>query len=484
VLGLIFKKIWLFSLNIPTIYFFLILMTDTYQALEIKISESSKDDLTKIKGIGTTTAEKLYNAKIVSVQQIAEMTPDRLSETPGIGLATATKFIVAAKDLLETFQKEVVVSEPTRIQKEVEVQTTPKPIEYEVEEVIVDVNIGEEFDQTQTDLDNQSFTINDQYSKLTATYPPMSEQDFVEEDKEDEKEITVIEIIDNNAFDTESKKELVNEYEEDSSQKIHPSIELQKQLDQPEQKDSDEGKPFRSIPAEINIAGTKYSVDSTFESIIHQQLSDIFKDVGCHEIPGSLQSLKRFTTELDYLGCKVVKISDDLKIMFMFPVKLFDTKGTVLVDEAKVDLKSYSSEIDLGAYYEIDQVTKNLLQVRDLMYEDVASDTNILTFFQKYLQINLSLEKGFGPKSLVFLSGSVQYKVYIEPILLCYNPPRSMEKSLVFPYQRSTNLHAVTRSDLAPLVKFLEKKYRMIEVERKKKPSSLKDYKQAEVTFR
>jgi len=117
------------------------------------------------------------------------------------------------------------------------------------------------------------------------------------------------------------------------------------------------------------------------------------------------------------------------------------------------------------------------------LYEDIASKQNILTFFQKYLQINLSLEKGFGNKSVVFLSGSTQYKVLIEPILLCYNPPRSMEKSLVFPYQRSTNLHAVTRADLAPLVKFLEKKYQMIE-KRTKKTNSIKNYRQAGETLR
>jgi len=84
---------------------------------------------------------------------------------------------------------------------------------------------------------------------------------------------------------------------------------------------------------------------------------------------------------------------------------------------------------------------------------------------------------------VVFISGTTQYKVFIEPILVCSNPPRSMEKSLVFPYQRSTNLHAVNKKDLTPLVRFLEKKYRMIE-KRTKKTSSVKEYRQAEETLR
>lgn len=57
-----------------------------------------------------------------------------------------------------------------------------------------------------------------------------------------------------------------------------------------------------------------------------------------------------------------------------------------------------------------------------------------------------------------------------------------MEKSLAFPYQKSTNLHAVTRLDLAPLITFLEKKYQMIE-NRTKKPNSVKDYQKTEEKY-
>ncbi len=80
-------------------------MTDVYRTHENIIIEPSRDDLTKIKGIGITTAEKLYNAKIVTVKQIAEMTPEKISETPGIGLATATKFIAKLPDILRNVLK-------------------------------------------------------------------------------------------------------------------------------------------------------------------------------------------------------------------------------------------------------------------------------------------------------------------------------------------------------------------------------------------
>jgi len=430
-------------------------MTDVYGTQEQKISEFSRDNLTEIKGIGSTTAEKLYSAKIVSVRQIAEMKPEKLSETPGIGLATATKFITAAKNHLESSQKEDVVRKSTQIQGETKVESTPIPIEqYKVEQVIVD-EAEETGEETQT------------------------------EGKEEVEEIIVIDpktiyAPENNKFSTQPEIEQVSEYQEESSQEIIPEIRIERE--QLEQNSNLEEESIKSTPVEPKNINFEYSSDSTLESIIHQQIAETFKDAGCYEIPRSLESLKQFTTGLDYLGCKLVKASDDLRILFLFPVKRFDHEGTVLVDESKIELKSYSSKNDLGAYYDIEQITKSLLQVRDSMFKDIATNQNILTFFQKYLQISLSLEKGFGNKSVIFLSGTTQYKVFIEPILLCHNPPRSMEKSLAFPYQRSTNLHAVTRADLAPLVRFLEKKYRMIE-KRTKKTSSVKEYRKAGETL-
>jgi len=436
-------------------------MTDVYGTQEQKISELSRDNLTEIKGIGSTTAEKLYNAKIVSVRQIAEMTPERLSETPGIGLVTATKFITAAKNHLESSQKKDVVSESTQIQRETKVESTSIPIEqYEVEQVIVDeaqetseepqTEGGEEFDQSQTDP--KWFSDKYSYSRLTASYPPISERvkktSNIGEEEEEEEMIVIepkkIQIPENIEFATEPEIEQVSKYDEESSQEIIPEIQIE--LDQLEHKNKIEEESIESAPTEPKTINFEYSRESTFESIVHQQIADTFKDAGCYEIPRSLESLKQFTTVLDYLGCKLVKSSDDLQILFLFPVKRFDREGTVLVDESKIELKSYSSKIDLGAYYDIEQIIKSLLQVRDSMYKDIATNQNILTFFQKYLQINLSLEKRIGNKSVIFLSGTTQYKVLIEPILLCYNPPRSMEKSLAFPYQRSTNLHAITGS--------------------------------------
>ena len=447
-------------------------MTDVYENV---VAELSRDDLTKIKGIGSTTAEKLYNAKIVSVRQIAEMTPDRLSETPGIGLATATKFITAAKNFLEESQNEDFVIDPVSVQiREELIVKSPSPsIErYEVEEVIVeevkDVEEIEEFKDSSRIKDEIGETIESSqtqekwfsdkfnYSRLTASYTPISARaqavrETIESEEQKSEEISYLK---DPTQDEEEKKGIFVE--------TAPTIPILR--DQPK--------------VETSISRTK-----SFDGITRHQISSIFKDVGYYEIPNTMATLKRFTNSLDYLGCKIVQASNDLNILLLFPLKCFNQEGTVLVDETKLELKSYAKINHRESYRSISQTSKKLLQTRDSMNDDIESGNHVLNFFQKYLQLSLSLEKGFGKNSVVFLSGTTQYKIYIEPILLCSSPPRSMEKPLVFPYQKSTNLHVVSKNDLIPLTRFLEKKYQIIE-NRTKKSSSINDYKGAEETFR
>ena len=458
-------------------------MTDVYGTHENIVSEHSRDDLTKIKGIGATTAEKLYNAKIITVKQIAEMTPEKFSETPGIGLASATKFIAAARVYLSGSQTDEIAQSSQQVVPSVEDELTSELIEkYEVAEVVVEEieeiidespkEVNEDFERSQS---NQKwFSDKFNYSRLTASYPPVSKRTKSPKDNVEEEEHFVIE------WDKENNLKTPTEYEEEPTRESIPEIHIGH--DHPEQKNIIGDEVIDYKPAEPKIIDFEDSKEKFFESSINQQISSMFKDVGCYEIPRSLESLNKFTKDLDYLGCKLVKASDNLRFLFLFPVKWLDEEGTVLVDEIKLELKSHTEKNDLGAY-NLEQISQNLLQTTNLMYEDLANNQNIRQFFQKYLQVSLSLERGFGNKSLFLLSGSTQYKVVIEPILLCNNPPRSMEKTLSFPYQRSSNLHAITKPDLAPLIKFLEKKYRMIE-KRTKKTNLVKDYRHSEEKLR
>jgi hypothetical protein len=58
-----------------------------------------------------------------------------------------------------------------------------------------------------------------------------------------------------------------------------------------------------------------------------------------------------------------------------------------------------------------------------------------------------------------------------------------MEKSIAFPYQRSTNTHIVSQVDLCRVLEFLEQKYRLIE-SRSESSNSVKDYQAVDKKFR
>ena len=476
-------------------------MTDVYGTHENVVVDLSRDDLTKIKGIGTTTAEKLYNAKIVTVRQIAEMTPEKLSETPGIGLATATKFIIAAKNYVASSQKEDIANKTPQVQEAIKVESESTPIEqFEVEEVLIEESgeINEEL-QTESKEEYESsqsqekwFSEKFNYSRLTDSHPPTSKIEknrhkaIVAEDIEIESEgvklgaepmlvvgskTEELGMDDDLDFETQPKIERVNEYKEEEEElEEEQSSEIETAQEIPTIRDQAEvNKPIENI----------YYIRGTFDDHVYLEISNAFKEAGCYQIPRSIATLREFTKNLDYLGCKLVEVSDSLKFLFLYPVKLFNGSGTVLVDETKINLKVYQNNEDSDVFNGVKQITHTLLQIRDKMQETVLHGTSILRFFQKYLQLNLRSDKSFGNNNFAFLSGTTQYRVVIEPILVCAASPKSMEKSLVFPYQKTSNLHAIVRSDLSPLIKFIEKKYRMIE-RRTKKTSSIKDYRKSE----
>ncbi|MHA1489442.1 MAG: helix-hairpin-helix domain-containing protein [Promethearchaeota archaeon] len=71
-----------------------------------------KGDLTVIKGIGPSAAEKLKNTGINTVAQLANKTPNQLSKIKGIGLETAKNMINSARESEKNaikLEKEVVI---------------------------------------------------------------------------------------------------------------------------------------------------------------------------------------------------------------------------------------------------------------------------------------------------------------------------------------------------------------------------------------
>ena len=442
------------------------------------ILPQTADDLTKIKGIGQDTALKLNSANLYTFKQLVEISPDILSEILGIKITTAFKFITGAKNHLYEFpdknsfnrQHQVLekANEIIKKKKETEVNDIET---FEVAEVIVDEELPqEEFQRKEEQIETtqeQCFNDKFNYSRLTASYSPLSERSSEESKLEieeiEEQPEQLQEQIDN-IFNEESfMVEKPKSVEEDSREETSFVPEISEIFD------------IENVPEISKIRDAREEIKTKIEESL--------KNSGYYEIPRTISTLNPFVENVDYVGCKLVRVSKGVNHIFIIPIKIFDLEGTVLVDETKLEYNTGTNDSKTESMSRLRHYHKNLLYTRDLMFDDIVNDRKFREFFQKYLQVSLTLEKSVENKKLFFLSGQTQYKVLIEPIMLCKTPPRCMEKNIPFPYQRNTNIHIIHQPNLSQLLYFLEQKYRLIE-SRLKSSNTIKNYQKIGEKFR
>ena len=433
------------------------------------------DDLTKIKGIGSSTAEKLNTRKIYTYRQLAELTPEKLSEAPGVGIASARKFIEEAKNLLGELQEENFVNKQNHvIEKTTEILKKEKETEvdnietFEVADIIVEEELPQEKflreEKPIETIQKQWFSDKFNYSRLTASYPTILERSSKKSKVEiEEIEEPLQEQIDNifneESFVVEKPKSLEEDSREETSfvPKISEIFEVE------------------NVP---KISKIRDELEET-----KTKIEESLKNSGYYIIPNALSVLLPFFENIDYIGCKLVRVSEWVKQILIIPIKICNLEGTLLVDEVKLDYNARTNTSKTESMSRLRLYHKNLLYVRDLMFDDIVNNEKFREFFQHYLQVNLTLEKSVKNKKLFFLSGQTQYKVLIEPVMLCKSPPRCMEKVILFPYQRNTNLHIIHQPDLSQLLGFLEQKYRLIE-SRVKGTNTIKNYQKMDAKFR
>ena len=430
-------------------------------------SSQAADDLTTIKGIGPGTALKLNRANFYTFKQLAEISLDILSEIPGISDTTAHKFITGAKNLLGEFQDQ----KNTEIIKKKK-ETEDNNIEtFEVAEVIVEEELPQEiFQRKKTRIETtqeQWFDDKFNYSRLTASYPPISEK------HSEESEIEIAEIQEQSEQPQEQNDNIFNEE--------FVMVEKLESLKEDSREETSFVPEINEIFEVENVPKISKIRDEREETKIN--IEESLKNSGYYLIPNTISTLNPFMENVDYVGCKLVRVSKGINHIFIIPIKICDLEGTVLVDEAKLDYNARTNVSETESMSRLRHYRKNLLYTRDLMFDDIVNDRKFREFFQKYLQVNLALEKSVENKKLFFLSGQTQYKVLIEPIMLCKTPTRCMEKSISFPYQRNTNLHIIHQPDLSQLLDFLEQKYKLIE-SREKSSNTIKNYQKMDENFR
>jgi len=452
------------------------------EALEERVDKLPQtiDDLTEIKGIGPGTVEKLNARKIYTYRQLAELTPEKLSEAPGIGIATARKFIEEAKNLLGIFQEQNSVDKQNHVEKTTEILKKEKETEidnnetFEVAEVIVEEEIPQEKFQREEkpikSIQKPWFSEKFNYSRLIASHPTILER------SSKEFRVKIEEIEEFEEIEEPPQEQIDNTFNEESF-----VVEKPKLLEE----DSCEETSFvpeineifevENVPKILKIRDEREETKTKIEKSL--------KNLGYYEIPSALEALIPFFRNIDSIWSKFVIVNNNLRLIFLVPIKLCDLEGTILVDEENMGYKTYSKAQNSDSVLTVNHYTNNLLRIKDAMFEDIVKGDKFRNFFQKYLQVRFTAEKSAKNKTLFFVSGQTQYKILIEPILLTKLPAKCLEKSILFPYQRKTNLHFIELSKIATLLRFLEKKYKLIE-SHDKRTNSIELYQNADNTFR
>ncbi|GAI66662.1 unnamed protein product, partial [marine sediment metagenome] len=300
---------------------------------------------------------------------------------------------------------------------------------FEVANVIVEEELPQEELQREENpietIQKPWFSDKFNYSRLSASHPTILERSSKE---------SIIKIEEIEEIEDQPQEQIDNIFNEESF-----VVEKPKSLEE----DSREETSFEIFEVE-NVPKISKIRDEWEET--KTKIEKSLKNLGYYEIPSALEALIPFFRNIDYIWSKLVSVNNNLKLIFLVPIKLCDLEGTILVNEENIGYKTYSKAQKSDSVLTVNHYTDYLLRIKDAMFEDIVKGDKFRNFFQKYLQVRFSAEKSAKNKTLFFVSGQTQYKVLIEPILLTKIPAKCLEKSIHFPYQRKTNLHVIERS--------------------------------------
>ncbi|MFX0073939.1 MAG: helix-hairpin-helix domain-containing protein [Candidatus Hermodarchaeota archaeon] len=402
------------------------------------------EDLTQIKGIGPSTVSKLNKANVNTFRQLADISPDELSVISGVNIDKAQEFISEAKNHLPEYNYET----------------------FDVAEIFINEKLlQEEVDGKEEKIESEEKWFEDKfnYSRLSASYPPT----LVNPSSE-----SVIETQEIQEHPMEQDDEIFNE---ESSMDEETLLEKDFFDKTPLVPEMSEGVEDINVPEEVVV------YDKQMEMKI--DIEDSLISLGYYIIPTSVYSLIHILENIDYVACKLNRISNGVNHIYIIPIQICDLEGTVLVDETRIEYQAKGNDSKAEDISRFRNYRKNLLSTADLIFNDILNSNNFRNFFQKFFQVDLTLEKSGKKRRLSFISGQTQYKILIEPIMLCKTPPRCLEKSISFPYQRSTNTHIVTQDELSQVLEFLEQKYQLIE-NHNESSNTVMDYQNLDKKFR
>jgi hypothetical protein len=501
--------------------------------LEVSVKKDPLDpqDLLHVKGIGKSTKEKLHAIHISTVVQLAELIPEKLTECKGFGIASAEKLISNARTYLAEKSQKILneylgpkYADTPRVLKKENGTEDARNLKVNVLPAEKDPQIPEfRFEKVE---ENEVEELQEK-----ANIPPIKTViEKLEEGIEEEIEEELPD--DGNNFENEAEEVETDPEELEGIKKTHtnesfhfsegtgiPTKDYLPHLSSFSSQDTKETKgntiPFQEIE---EIEDTESYQDSQGKTAI--PLKPNRKDPSQLEgaelmdkrlLPGimgeiehELKSLnytllsnkstlfQHYKNSLDFLGFKVVKINKLFSVLLVLPIKISFLRGTIVVSESKVDNLPSTPGFKASDLYRTflnDTMVAKLYATEQKILNAMISQQELFQYCKKLLGETLTIKKSWYRKPLYFYHGEMQYKVYIDPIIISLKESGCSEKSLVFPYQRRSNIHFIDRSRLSPLIAFLEQKNMLMWGNRANKndinlysEATLKFYKECELS--
>ena len=401
-----------------------------------------KRDIKSIKGIGLSMAEKLKNNGFDSIEKIAHSSPEQLSLVKGIGFETARKIIEYAITISTSYHGIKSLNSFTGM-----------------------TNDASDIEGIDDELEDENETLYEEDDNYISKPEFENESDYTIESLDDEAEEIERPLI----IPTETSSRPI--FEEKSFE-------------------SRESVSYRSdiVESESKVQLTtpeKENMDILIESEL-KQLRDITKDIlslsGYFLIPHSA-SLKTLHSRTDFIGAKVVPVSDFLQLIIIVPLKICPFRGELDISQDYFAYNEFKQPAKTSIIHnKITSEFHQLYRSSEKIFSNLMNESTLLTFFRNYLKVNVELEKTRINRKLFFCSGPVQYKILVEPVYVSMRSVKFLEKIIPFAYLKNSNLHIVSSTQLTDLLHYLESKYHSIETYEMQEPV-IKQYFKAEEKF-
>ena len=440
---------------------------------DIQVIQKKSDDLTSVKGVGPTIALKLKSNGFNTLQEIANSTPERIARIPGIGVVTASKMITNAKEYLSGSEEKIQnlpTSAPEDLTPYKGLKSQPQKSKTITNNLNEWFNTKKNHERYESEVVSNSLVVEgaNDFSSPTPVIEieekpieiieeKVIEEEFEEEDLSFREEYEVKPLrnqgsishfsrrvdAETNKFQMESHK---SELQVESV--LNPLLEAVQ---------APEPKINRNLSPEI--------VPKIDKNQIYQKIANAIKVRQFQEIFLNNKDIQEFRRGVDYLGCKIITVSNNSRLIYLIPIKFLPSRNHLMVSKTRI-LKPINANESSSLRFIPDTIAeahaRQLKKVADAMFDSFTNEGTLYTLISRYFGLDAIIQKGFKQKPLFMASGEVEHEIIIDPILVTNQSVSSIEKTIPFPYQHSTNLHLVELEELQELIEYLEQKHALL----------------------